>query len=120
MSEIKSDWVSRVVTSLAFTAGIIMAAVGGIMILSSSLKLAMFETEPYTIITQEECKYDYNVYDKEGAPTVRTTEEVEACLVRREQEELERFQNTKNENIIDGLSALLVGAILVLAFRKRK
>ena len=122
MSETKKDWVTRVVPSLAFTAGIIMAAIGGIMLISSSLKLSMFDAEPYTVITEEECKYDYTAVSAtpESGPKMRTPEEIQSCLLRREQEELERFQNSKKENIIDGISALLVGGILILAFRKRK
>jgi hypothetical protein len=122
MSETKKDWVTRVVPSLAFTAGIIMAAIGGIMLISSSLKLSMFDAEPYTVITEEECKYDYTAVSvtPESGPKMRTPEEIQSCLLRREQEELERFQNSKKENIIDGISALLVGGILILAFRKRK
>jgi hypothetical protein len=122
MNETKKDWVTRVVPSLAFTAGIIMAAIGGIMLISSSLKLTMFDAEPYTIITEEECKYDYTVVSAapDNGPKTRTPEEMQTCLLRRETEERERFQNSKKENIIDGISALLVGGILILAFRKRK
>lgn len=124
MNETKKDWITKIVPSLAFAAGIIMAAVGGSILISSSLKLSMFEAEPYALITQEECTYDYHspvMQDSPvNSPKVRAEAEIQACLERRKQEERTRFQNSKKDNMVDGISVLVVGAILLLAFRKRK
>jgi Ca2+/Na+ antiporter len=117
-------WLTSLVPNLAFAAGIIMASVGAIMIVSSSLKLALFESEPYTIITEEECRYDYTkpitnpeLGQKEQE---RSPEEIAQCMQRRHNEELVRFQNTEKRDIVDGVSAFLVGAILMAIFRHKR
>ena len=43
----KKEWISKIVPNLAFAAGIIIASVGGMMTLSSTMKLALFDSEPY-------------------------------------------------------------------------
>ncbi len=117
----KKHWISKLVPALAFAAGIIIASVGGIMTISSSMKLALFESEPYSYVTKEQCRFDYN---KTASPDSlnyeRTQKEIDECLLERKQEELERFQNNQKENIVDGVSALVVGGVLLLAFRRRK
>lgn len=118
-------WITKLVPSLAFAAGIIMASVGGIMITSSSIKLAFFETEPYSYYAPDECVYDYS--RKPSEPSIDTEkpyrlspDEVISCKEEKEATAKKQFQNSKKENIIDGLSSLLVGAILIFAFRRRK
>ena len=117
----KKHWIIKLVPALAFAAGIIIASVGGIMTISSSLKLALFESEPYSIVTEEQCRYDYNKTAE--APDYgtyeRTAEEVRLCMESRKSEELQRFQNNQKRTIVDGVSALIVGGVLLLAFRKR-
>ena len=118
----KKHWITKLVPALAFAAGIIIASVGGIMTVSSSLKLALFDSEPYNIVTEEECRYDYNKTTEgpDFANYERTSEEVALCMDSRKTEELARFQNNQKGNIVDGVSALLVGGVLLLAFRRRK
>ena len=112
-------WITKLVPVLAFAAGIIIASIGGIMTVSSSLKLALFETEPYSYISEEQCKYDYSLsIDQVGYE--RSAQDIAKCLSTRKQEEMTRFQNNQKENIVDGVSALFVGGILLLAFRRRK
>lgn len=134
MSENKSHWITRIVPVLAFAAGIIIASVGGIMTISSSLKLALFDSEPYSYVTEEECRYDYNKpasLDKE--PEISSTlmvderghyernpEEIKECIDKRVAQEKIRFENRHKQNIVDGVSALIVGGILLFAFRRRK
>jgi len=121
----KKHWITKLVPALAFAAGIVIASVGGIMTVSSSMKLALFETGPYGMVTEEQCRYDYSRYDAipvepESGPTMRTPEEVEKCMNERKIEEMQRFQNDQKSNMVEGVSALLVGGILLLAFRRRK
>ncbi|MCI5050825.1 MAG: hypothetical protein MRY57_00775 [Candidatus Pacebacteria bacterium] len=116
----KKHWITKLVPALAFAAGIIIASVGGIMTISSSLKLAMFETGPYSYISEDSCRYDYEKPYVDNAPVERSPEETKACIQERKQEEMERFQKSQKENIIDGVSALIVGGVLLLAFRRRK
>jgi len=119
MKETK-HWITKLVPVLAFAAGIIIASIGGIMTISSSLKLALFETDSYSYVTEESCRYDYTKPTTEGQQELRNAEEIELCIADREQEEKERFQKNQKENIVDGMSALIVGGILLLTFRKRK
>jgi hypothetical protein len=116
----KKQWITKLVPALAFAAGIIITSVGGIMVTSSSLKLAVFDTEPYSYITKESCRYNYSVPTLSGDYLPQTSKDILSCVEERKQEEKNRFQNEQQEDIIDGLSALIVGGILLLAFRKRK
>jgi len=116
----KKHWIIKIVPALAFAAGIIMASIGGMMTVSSVAKLALFEGEPYSYISEDQCRYDYNKPEIEGQTKERSIEEIEQCVMDRKAEEISRFQNSEKQDIVDGLSALLIGGILILSFRKRK
>lgn len=118
-------WITKLVPAVVFIAGIAMVAVGGVMTVSSSLKLVLFETEPYDYYNSEVCTYDYNrMTPQEGLevekPYRLTPDEVEACKAEKEAEAKERFQNLEKQDIVDGISSLLIGGILLFIFRKRK
>lgn len=135
MSEKKTDWITRIIPVLAFAAGIIITSVGGIMTTSSSLKLMLFESEPYSYISEEECRYDYSkpaslekeqdmlsltTFPTEGRGYYeRTEEEIEECIQKRFLQEQKQFENRHKQNIVDGVAALIVGGILLLVFRRR-
>ena len=112
-------WITKIVPALAFAAGIIIASVGGIMTLSSSAKLAFFDSAPYSYVTEDQCRYDYSRPNPE-ATYERSDAEIELCLENRKEEEQVRFKNNQKDNIVDGVSALIVGGILLAAFRKRE
>ncbi len=130
----KKHWIFKIVPTLAFAAGIIMASIGGIMILSSGMKLLLFDHNPYDQVTREDCEYDYQDLravpvmlhktreprEIETGPRKRTEEEIQKCMSERKAEVKLRFQEGKQQNLVDGLSALVVGLILILAFRKRE
>lgn len=119
-------WITKLVPAIVFIAGVAMVAVGGVMTVSSSLKLAFFETEPYDYYNSEACTFDYSRPVLEGEKTLGaepyrlTPEEAEICKAEKEAEAKERFQNLEKQDIVDGISSLLVGGILLLVFRKRK
>jgi hypothetical protein len=117
----KKHWITKLVPALAFAAGIIIASVGGIMTLSSSLKLATFDSGPYSYVNEEQCRYNYvSLTGKGSEPTERTEAEFEKCINKQKQEEMTRFQKNQKENIVDGISALIVGGLLLMAFRRRE
>lgn len=121
MSDKKYHWINKLVPALAFAAGIIIASVGGIMTISSSLKLSFFETGPYSIVTEDQCRFDYNKPSPNDYLNYeRNDSEIQECMTNKKQEEIIRFQNTQKENIVDGISALIIGGVLLLAFRTRK
>ena len=115
----KKHWITKLVPALAFAAGIIIASVGGIMTISSSLKLAMFDTGPYSYINEDSCRYNYDKPAIDGVNQERTELEIQKCMDNRMEEEIKRFQKNQQENIIEGVSALIVGGVLLLAFRRR-
>ncbi len=121
----KKHWIIRIVPALAFAAGIIMSSIGGVMTLSSTAKLALFENGPYSYVSKEQCMYDYNDYIQvekttETKPRKRTDEDINICMLEKRAEEKQRFQDEEKQDIVDGLSTLFVGLMLVLFFRKRK
>jgi hypothetical protein len=128
----KKHWILKIVPALAFAAGIIMASIGGIMVLSSGAKLALFDHGPYNQVTRQECKYNYDyrpvplIIEKQETGIIndnlkeRSEEEITKCVNERKAEEKNRFQQDKKQNLVDGFSALIIGLILVFAFRKRE
>ena len=119
-------WILKIVPALAFAAGIIMMAIGGIMTISSSAKLVLFDSEPYNYITRDQCEFDYHsakefVENKENSEITKKTEsEIERCLAEKRLAEKKRYQDQRKQNIVDGVSSLIVGLVLVLSFRRRK
>ena len=116
----KKHWIIKIVPALAFAAGIIMASIGGMITVSSTAKLALFESDSYSYISKEQCEYDYKEINTNENARKKSIEEIEQCVMDRKAEEISRFQNTEKQDIVDGLSSLLVGLILILSFRKRK
>lgn len=126
----KKHWLTTIVPVLAFATGIIMMSVGGIITLSSAAKLALFEQGSYSYIDSEQCRMDYSgsetMYEsnipseKTYTPRVRTEQEIEQCVQNKKIEETSRFKNTEKQDMVDGLSALIVGFLLVTFFRKKK
>lgn len=136
MTNNKQHWVIKIVPALAFAAGIIMASIGGMITLASTAKLILFEHDSYSYVSREQCLYNYNDYlpvedvfnssyvksktSLDKNPRKRTEGEIEKCLVDKRLEEKQRFQETKKQDIVDGLASLIIGLILILGFRKRK
>lgn len=129
MSENTSHWVTRLIPILAFAAGIIISSVGGIMLISSSLKLAFFQEDPYSYFTEQECVSPYSklapqpLSETEGVGEItnveQSPEEIQSCIERNREQQRHQFKNRHQQNIIDALSALVVGGILLVVFRKR-
>ena len=130
----KKHWITNIVPALAFAAGIIIASVGGIMVTSSSLKLAFFDSEPYSYITEDQCRHrslpesSMKTLSGEGSGLPgevvddhqQSLDDIETCMHNLKEQEEKRFKKGQQENIIDGISALIVGGVLLLAFRRRK
>ena len=126
----KKHWVYIIVPVFAFTVGIVMASVGGIMSLNATAKMFLFESGPYGYISPNECRYDnfiapvpvaYDIKNIDGIknPKQRSEEEIKKCLTERKNEEKIRFLNKEKQSLVDGLSALIVGLILILVFKKK-
>lgn len=126
MTDKKLAWLPDLLRFGGAVTGIVLTAIGGVMLLNAIMKLYVFQfqTEPYQIVSIEECKYDHNIQmpEKEGItkPYMRTTEEIEICKAERLEENKLRFERSKKENMVDGLAMLLVGIpFWVIFWRKR-
>ncbi|MBT3349249.1 hypothetical protein HN954_01325 [bacterium] len=121
MVEKKLTWLRDLITLGGALTGIIMTAIGGVLVLNAVLKLYVFQfqTAEYSIVTTEECRMDYSRM-KESEPTVRTPEEIEQCKTDRQEENLLRFERQKKENLVDGLAMLLVGIPFWMIFWRRR
>ena len=119
-------WLPDLIRFGGAVTGIILTAIGGVMLLNAVLKLYVFQfqTEPYQVISREECRYDHNrpaaVMKEEGVPYERTAEEVEICETERFEENQIRFKRSKQENMVDGLAMLLIGIPFWIIFWKKR
>ncbi len=132
MSETKRlAWLPELIQFGGAVTGIILTAVGGVMLLNATMKLYVFnfQSELYQIVSNEECRYDHNrraietetvVEEKFNKPYERTAEEIEECKTTRKEENQIRFKRNKQEGMVDGLAMLLVGIPFWCIFRKRK
>lgn len=124
MTEKKLAWLPDLLRFGGAVTGIILTAIGGVMLLNATMKLYIFkfQTEPYQIVSTEECKYDYNIKTTgQEQPYVRTEEEIAACKTDRLEQNKMQFERSKKENMVDGLAMLLVGIpFWVIFWRKRK
>lgn len=126
MADKKLAWLPELIRFGGAVTGIVLTAIGGVMLINATMKLYVFDfqSEPYQIVSTEECKYDHNrsiKKDDETKPYARTAEEIEECKVERLAENKIRFERSKKENMVDGLAMLLVGIpFWVIFWRKRK
>ncbi|MCF7846968.1 MAG: hypothetical protein K9M51_02935 [Candidatus Gracilibacteria bacterium] len=114
------SWLSHLINLGGALTGIILTAVGGVMVLNAALKLYVFQFqgEAYQIVTTQECQYDRNLGTEE--PRERTPEEIEQCKAERREEQKMRFRRQKEENMVDGLAMLLVGIPFWIIFDRRR
>jgi hypothetical protein len=133
MTEKKLAWLPDLLRFGGAVTGIILTAIGGVMLLNAVMKLYVFnfQSETYQIVSDEECRYDHNrsavdtiavVEEKSiSKPYERTSEEIEQCKETRKEENKLRFERSKKENMVDGLAMLLVGIpFWIIFWRKGK
>lgn len=129
MTEKKLAWLPDLIRFGGAVTGIILTAIGGVMLLNSVMKLYVFnfQTESYQMVSTEECKYDHSrrteITEKKeiAQPYERTEKEIEECKINRLEENKLRFKRNKQENMVDGLAMLLIGIpFWIIFWRKRK
>jgi len=100
------------------------------MFISSVSKLFLFDHNPYYRNYDMECRHDdvFPMFQKLSdsgekevkiEKHVKTEEEIQKCIERRKKEEKDRYYQERMQSIVDGISALIVGLILVFSFRKQ-
>lgn len=122
MTEKKLAWLPDLLRFGGAVTGIVLTAIGGVMLLNAVMKLYVFhfQTEPYQVVSTEECKYDHNRMTDDKQPYVRTAEEIEVCKTERLEENKIRFERSKKENMVDGLAMLLIGVPFWIIFWKKR
>lgn len=126
MTDTKLTWLPDLLRFGGAVTGIVLTAIGGVMLINAVMKLYVFQfqTEPYQIVSTEECKYDHNrqIPQETGITKayIRTAEEIAVCKAERLKENKVRFERTKKENMVDGLAMLLIGIpFWIIFWRKR-
>jgi len=117
---------SRIIFLVGVSVGIIFTAVGTTMILNSSLKLAFFDEPRYGNVSWQIGECEVYGYSKGARPVIETIapeklptptdEEIAECKEDVKANSKEEFKRDKTENIVDGISFLIVGLILWIAF----
>jgi len=122
MTETKLAWLPELIHFGGALTGIVLTAIGGVMMLNAVLKLYVFQFQgdAYTIVTTEECRLDYAHMTPDKDPTIRTPEEIEQCKIDRTSENTQRFERQKKENLVDGLAMLLIGIPFWFIFWRRR
>ena len=115
-----------------FLIGVALASIGGIIVLSTSLKLTLFPQPPELMDYEEMCinrlTYPVSVTPiTPGEKIVKRKEkeevdekEVEECVEKMRKQDVLRYRERKLQTLIDGVSILIVGLILLAVFSKKR
>ncbi len=116
--------IRMIIASLAFTIGIIISSIGGVMFLSSSAKLLFFEKPLYFTDYEEQCRFrleegplKIKEIDRDEKKVI-SPEELRECVGKLEKQDKERYRNEKMKSLVDAFSFLIVGFILFLSFKR--
>ncbi len=127
MTEKRLSWLYDLINFGGAVTGIILTAIGGTMLLNAALKLYVFkfDSATYSYITEEQCRFDYQVVpispkNVNTEPKERSPEEVKKCLKERREEEERRYIRNKQESMVDGLAMLIVGIPFWVIFDRRR
>ena len=110
-------WFKKIIPSIGLLVGMILVAIGAIMLLSSTFKLLFNVSTSYN---------DYYVCESRYNPTLEKDiqlepQEMQDCKEKELAREQENFIQEKTSNIIDGVAFLVVGAFFWIFFwRKNK
>ncbi len=110
-------WFKKIIPSIGLLVGMVLVAIGAIMLLSSAFKLVFNVSTSYNDYYM--CEFRYNpTLEKDVA--LEPTEMAE-CKDREIAREQENFKQEKTSNIIDGGAFLVVGSFFWIFFwRKNK
>ncbi len=114
-----------------FLIGVALASIGGTIVLSTSLKLALFPQPTGYADYEEMCvnRLTHSVIVTPLAPGEKIVDrkeekeidekEVERCVEKMREQSTQRYRERKFQTLIDGISILIVGLILLTTFSKR-
>ncbi len=117
------EWIKKVAPVAGYIIGLVLVAVGAVMTLQSGMKLAF--AEPNTYYYNDSCDYDLKFnrsISVDGVDDIiePTDEEREECLKDQEEREQKQFKNRNVQNLIDGISLVIVGGLFWGLFRERR
>jgi hypothetical protein len=110
-------WFKKIIPSVGLLVGMILVAIGAIMLLSSIFKLVFNVSTSYNDYYVCESRYNPSLEKEIALESV----EVEECQEKELARKQENFTQEKTGNIIDGGVFLIVGAFFWIFFwRKNK
>ncbi|PID83273.1 hypothetical protein CSB11_01915 [Candidatus Campbellbacteria bacterium] len=122
--------IKSLINVFATTIGIIIIAIGSVMVLNSVLKLYVFgiETDSY-FDAEQECINDIKLEDKLGPSgeileikygEIRKTQEYKDCIIAKTEQEKRSYKKEKTDNMADGIPFIIVGLAILVIYRTRK
>jgi len=109
------EFLKKLVPTIGLLVGIVFVAIGGVMGVSSGLKLAF--SHPVVYDPTVSCM---NTYGPESKPVLQTPEQITTCVARVNSDEKTRFIQEKINSMIDGVTFIAVGTFFWLMFRKKR
>lgn len=125
----KKHWITSLPKVIGLCAGIILTAVGSVMLLNSVLKLYVlqFDTPRYGEDFKMSCQYEPlpKLNRRDANPeledsVLRTEESLAACVTEKKQNAKEQYQRDKKEDMVSGISSLFVGIFFWVWFGRRR
>jgi len=122
MEKSKFSWLRDLVNFGGTIVGIVLTAVGGVMLINSVLKVYVFQFDTNSYFNAEEMCQNYPMKTMNGIaePEEKTEEELSKCVEEKTAFEKGRYTRQQHEKMIDGAAFLLVGAFLWLIHRRKK
>ncbi len=130
--EKKFHWLRELPNLAGVIVGIVLTAIGGVMIINTVLKVYVFgfETNSY-FNAEEQCTGKLGYVDGRSpiaVPTKNseeeaqklTQEEIDECIEKTTQTEKDRYRRQQQERMIDAIGFLAVGIFLWILNRRRK
>jgi hypothetical protein len=108
-------WFKKIIPSIGLLLGMVLVAIGSIMLLSSAFKLVFNVSTSYNDYYVCESRYNPSLEHEVTLDPV----EIENCKEKELAREQENFIQEKTSNIIDGGAFLVVGAFFWIFFWKR-
>jgi len=115
------EWIKKIAPIVGCVIGLVLVAIGAVMTLQSGMKLAFAEPAPYYGYDTSCEDQDRFKFSPEGEEVIKMTpEEKEECESDQKEREERQFKNRHVQDLINGLSLLIVGGIFWGVFREKK
>ncbi|PID70115.1 hypothetical protein CSB37_03845 [bacterium DOLZORAL124_38_8] len=123
MTEKKTVWWREIPALAGTLIGIILTAIGGVMILNVVMKLYVFgfDTPRYGGDFEYQCTYERDMGPRGDEPRVKLSEEKkQACITKHKKRAKKQYIRRQKENLVDALAMLLLGIPFWVVFNRRR